>query len=322
MRVAITGVAGYVGSVLSAELLTRGHQVRGLDNLMRGGDALLGMYGNPAFCFHRGDVRDDATVEQIIADVDAVVHLAAIVGDPACARDPELACAVNQAASVRLAAAARDAGVGRFVFASTCSNYGKMGNGDGFVDEASPLQPLSVYAETKVAVERFLLESRWPSGFTPTVLRLATVYGLSYRPRFDLTVNEFSAELLKHGVLTVYGESFWRPYVHVRDVSRAILAVLAAPPERIRGEVFNVGATEENYQKRHLVEMIARRLPHARVEYVHKEEDPRDYRVRFDKIHQVLGFVPQRSVEFGIDEILGALRDGVVGDPFEPRFRN
>ena len=166
------------------------------------------------------------------------------------------------------------------------------------------------------------MESRWPSGFTPTVLRLATVYGLSYRPRFDLTVNEFSAELLKRGVLTVYGESFWRPYVHVRDVSRAILAVLEAPPERIRGEVFNVGATEENYQKRHLVEMIARRLPQARVEYVHKEEDPRDYRVRFDKIHQVLGFVPQRSVEFGIDEILGALRDGVVGDPFEPRFRN
>jgi nucleoside-diphosphate-sugar epimerase len=322
MRVAITGVAGYVGSVLSAELLARGHEIRGLDNLMRGGDALVGAYGNPAFCFQRGDVRDGDTVKRLVADVDAVVHLAAIVGDPACARDPELARAVNQTASVGIAEAARDLGVGRFVFASTCSNYGKMSNGDDFVDETSPLQPLSVYAETKVAVERFLLGTSWPSGFTPTVLRLATVYGLSYRPRFDLTVNEFSAELLKRGALTVYGESFWRPYVHVRDVSRAILAVLLAPPARIRGEVFNVGATEENYQKRHLVEMIARRVPDTRVEYVHREEDPRDYRVRFDKIRRVLGFVPQRSVAYGIDEILGALRDGVVRDPFDPRFRN
>ena len=322
MRVAITGVAGYVGSVLSAELVARGHEVRGLDNLMCGGDALLGLYGNPAFCFCRGDIRDDDTVTRAIAGVDAVVHLAAIVGDPACARDPALARAVNQAASLRLVETSIEMGVRRFVFASTCSNYGRMGDGDGFVDETSPLKPLSVYAETKVAVEGCLLETSWPSSFVPTVLRLATVYGLSYRPRFDLTVNEFSAELLKHGVLTVYGENFWRPYVHVRDVSLAILSVLEAPCELVRGEVFNVGSTEQNYQKRHLVETIVRRVPHSEVRYVPKEEDPRDYRVCFEKIRRVLGFVPQRSMEFGVDEILGALRDGIVADPFEPRFRN
>jgi nucleoside-diphosphate-sugar epimerase len=322
MRVAITGVAGYLGSVLSSELLARGHEVSGLDNLMRGGDALVGMYGNPAFSFCPGDIRDDDAVKRTITGADAVVHLAAIVGDPACARDPALAWAVNDTASLRLVEASLERRVPRFVFASTCSNYGKMGNGYRFVDETSPLKPLSVYAETKVAVERFLLERAWPPGFIATVLRLATLHGLSYRPRFDLTVNEFSAELLKRGMLTVYGERFWRPYVHVRDASRAIVSVLEAPPELVRAEVFNVGSTEENYQKGHLAKMIVQRVPHAQVRYVHKEEDPRDYRVCFDKIRRVLGFVPQRSVEFGIDEVLGALRDGVVGNPFEPRFRN
>ena len=322
MRVAITGVAGYVGSVVTSELLARGHEVRSLDSLMYGGDALLGIFSYPKFSFLRGDVRDVATVSAFIRDAEAVVHLAALVGDPACARVPDIARRVNHEASMALINAASGSGVERFVFISTCSNYGRMLDGDGFVDEQSPLHPLSVYAETKVAVERHLLDNRWPAHFAPTVLRLATVHGMSFRPRFDLTVNEFTAELFVHRNLTVYGEKFWRPYVHVRDVARAVAAALEAPVEVVRGEVFNVGSTAENFQKQQLVEKIIQRVPDARLQYVHQTDDPRDYRVRFDKIRAALNFTVEHSVETGIDEVLLALREGVVADPFQSRFRN
>jgi nucleoside-diphosphate-sugar epimerase len=322
MRIVVTGAAGYVGSVLTADLLADGHEVVGLDALLHGGDAMLGFINNPRFTFIRGDIRDADAIERAVSGADAVVHLAAIVGDPACKRDPELARAVNYDASMGLITAAERAGVTRFVFASTCSNYGKMSAGEESVDERSPLTPLSVYAETKVAVERHLLESAWRESFVPTVLRLSTVYGLSARPRFDLTVNEFAAELLLRRELTVFGEQFWRPYIHVRDVARGIRAVLAAPAETVRGEVFNLGRDDQNYQKQTLVELIQRRVPDTRITYVKQVNDPRDYKVRFGKIRSVLGFELQHTVESGIDEILAALRDGVIADTRNPRYAN
>lgn len=322
MKIAVTGSAGYVGSTLCTELLARGHQVVGVDSLMHGGEAMLGFIANPAFTFVRGDVRDAAVVERAVQGVDAVVHLAAIVGDPACKRDPDLSRAVNHDASMGLIAAAEKAGASRFVFASTCSNYGKMSEGEDSVDEKSPLTPLSIYAETKVAVEKHLLESKWRDTFSPTVLRLSTVYGLSARPRFDLTVNEFAAELLQKKELTVFGEQFWRPYIHVRDVARGVIAVLDARAETVGGEVFNLGREDQNYQKQTLVELIQKRLPDTKITYVKQVSDPRDYRVRFDKIRSVLGFELEHTVESGIDEILGALRDGVISDSHNPRYAN
>jgi nucleoside-diphosphate-sugar epimerase len=322
MHIVVTGGAGYVGSVLASELLAQGHHVVGVDSLMYGGGSLVGLAGHPAFEFRRGDLRDRSVAHEVVERADAVVHLAALVGEPACNRDPDLTRAVNLDASLQLVGAARAAGVARFIFASTCSNYGRMPDASGFVDETSPLQPLSVYAETKVAVERHLLESSWPEGFAPTVLRLATVFGLSFRPRFDLTVNEFAAEAVANRKLVVYGEQFWRPYVHVRDVARAIASVLSAPIEKVRGEVFNLGGTDENYTKKMLVELIQQRLPDTAVDYVKRDQDPRDYRVRFAKIERVLAFRPTISVARGLDEIIMAVRTGVIADFTRQDYRN
>jgi nucleoside-diphosphate-sugar epimerase len=261
-------------------------------------------------------------VRDALSGVDAVVHLAAIVGDPACAREPEKAKAINLEASLALIEAAKKAGVSRFVFASTCSNYGKMKDPDGYVDETSELSPVSLYAETKVAVERALLASTNGEGFIGTPLRFATVFGVSPRMRFDLTVNEFTMEMITKGKLVVFGEQFWRPYVHVADAGRAIIAVLEAPAEKVRDQVFNVGSTNQNYQKQQLVELIRPLAPHATVEYVKKTEDPRDYRVSFTRIRDGLGFETTRDVPDGIQEVARLVRSGIIENFGESRFRN
>ena len=320
-RVLVTGGAGYVGSTLVAELLARGKAVRVLDSLAVGnGSSVLPYWGREGFEFVRGDVRDAATRASALDDVDAVVHLAGIVGDPACSRDPDAAREVNlEATRALLADAGRRAE--RFVFASTCSNYGRLVDGDAFATEEWELRPVSLYAETKVAAELKVLAAARP-GFTPTCLRLATVYGVSPRMRFDLTVNEFTRDALLSGELVVYGEQFWRPYVHVRDASRALANVLDASPELVSGEVFNVGDSGQNFRKQDLVELLLERLPDTRVEFVARTEDPRDYRVSFEKIATALGFAITTSVPEGIDEVLALLRAGLVGDPFEAAYRN
>jgi nucleoside-diphosphate-sugar epimerase len=254
--------------------------------------------------------------------MDAVVHLAAIVGDPACSRAPEAARDVNQDASVRLLDEAANAGVRRFVFASTCSNYGKMADPDGYVDETAELRPVSLYAETKVAVERAILEPKAHDGTLATSLRFATLFGVSPRMRFDLTVNEFTMELLTKRSLVVFGEQFWRPYVHIKDAAAAILATLTASDDNVDGEVFNVGSTRFNYQKQQLVEMITPLVPGAAVEYVHRDEDPRDYRVSFAKIERKLGFAATHTVESGIREVAALVGAGIVSDYADPRYRN
>jgi nucleoside-diphosphate-sugar epimerase len=321
MRVLVTGGAGYVGSTLVPMLLAAGHRVRVLDALMHGGDSLLGVWSHPDFEFVRGDIRAADTVRGAVAGIDGVVHLAAIVGDPACARDMPLARAVNLDGSLQLLEAARAAGVARFIFASTCSNYGRMTDPLSYVDENSELAPVSLYAETKVAVERELLRDDG-SAMVTTPLRFATVFGVSPRMRFDLTVNEFTAELLTRGRLKVFGEQFWRPYVHVRDAARAVAAVLESPAEVVRRQVFNVGSTDENYQKQQLVELIRPHAPGAVVEYVPKAEDPRDYRVSFRRIAEALGFQIRHTVPQGIAEVAALVRNGAVADWTAPRFRN
>ncbi len=322
MRILVTGGAGYIGSTVVPRLLSRGHAVRVLDLLCHGGESLLPVWSHPAFELRRGDVRDPETVEAAVAGMDAVVHLAAIVGDPACARDPDVARSTNLDASLDLLRAARKAGVARFIFASTCSNYGRMSDPELLVDEESDLRPISLYAETKVAVEQELLAAAADNGLCATPLRLATVFGVSPRMRFDLTVNEFAMELAMQHRLVVFGERFWRPYVHVRDVARAIETVLEAPRDRVAGRVFNVGATEENYRKQEIVDLVRTEIPDADVEYVHRDEDPRDYRVSFTRINRELGFFPSRSVADGIHEVVQLVRTGVLEDIASPRYRN
>ena len=317
----VTGGAGYVGSLVVDELLARGAPVRVLDTLLHGSvPSLLGAWGRPGFEFVRGDVRDPQIRRVALAGVDSVVHLAAIVGDPACARRPELAQEVNLDATRALLADCERLGVRRMVFASTCSNYGKMPGGV-LATEEFELRPVSLYARTKVAAELDVL-ARGRNGLETCCLRFATVYGSSPRMRFDLTVNEFTRDLVLGEELVVFGEQFWRPYVHVRDAARAVGAVLEAPRDAVDGEVFNVGSTEENYRKLDIVELLQRRLPDARVRYVHKDEDPRDYRVAFEKIDVALGYRPRYTVGDGIDEVMALVRSGILEEPAAEVYRN
>jgi nucleoside-diphosphate-sugar epimerase len=292
-----------------------------LDNLCHGGKSLLGVWSHPRFEFRRGDVRGPEAREAL-RGIEAVVHLAAIVGDPACSRQPDLARAVNLQASLDLFRASQESGVQRFTFASTCSNYGKMKDPDQYLDENGELSPVSLYAETKVQVEQELLKPRPGKSICATPLRFATLFGVSPRMRFDLTVNEFPMEMLTKKRLVVFGEKFWRPYLHVRDAAAAIQAVLEAPADKVRDQVFNVGATEQNYQKQQLVDMIRPHVPDAVVDYVQKQEDPRDYRVSFEKIKRALNYGVTRSVEDGIREVLDVLRSGTVDDVGAPHYRN
>jgi nucleoside-diphosphate-sugar epimerase len=318
-HVLVTGGAGYVGSVVVDELLERGFRVRALDALLHGSvPSLLQSWGNPRFEFVKGDVRDAETRTRALEGVSAVVHLAAIVGDPACARQPEVAREVNLEGTRSLLTDAEHAGVERFLFASTCSNYGRMDNGD-LADETVELKPVSLYAETKVEAEGEVLGRQQ---LAPTCLRFATVYGTSPRMRFDLTVNEFTRDLEVLDELVVFGEQFWRPYVHVRDAASAIALVLEAPLDLVAGEVFNVGDTGENYRKLDLVEILRERFPNGKVDFVHKDEDPRDYRVSFEKFATRTGFKVERSVEDGIDEVLALVRSGLLDDPYHPVYRN
>ena len=318
----VTGGAGYVGSVVVEELLDRGPSVRVLDSLAHGsGPSLLTVWGHPRFRFVRGDVRDADARRRALEGVDAVLHLAAIVGDPACAREPELAREVNHGGTRALLDDAERAGVGRLIFASTCSNYGKMADSSVLATEEFDLSPVSLYAETKVAAELDVL-ARSDNGLPTCCLRLATVYGASPRMRFDLTVNEFTREITLDRDLVVFGEQFWRPYVHVRDAARAACTALEAPVEAIRGEVFNVGDTSENYRKLDIVELLRERVPSANVSFIHKDEDPRDYRVSFDKVRDRLGFTPDKTVADGIDEVMSLVRSGLLGDPYAPVYSN
>jgi nucleoside-diphosphate-sugar epimerase len=322
MKVLVTGAAGYIGSVLVRQLLSKGFQVRGFDNLSFGGDALYDVMLNPNFEFVKGDVRNNADVENALKTIDAVAHLAAIVGDPACKKFSDDAKSTNWDGSVALFEAAEKAGVKRFVFASTCSNYGQMDDPNSYVTETSKLNPVSLYAELKVKFEKYLTEQRKDSKMCSTALRFSTVYGFSPRIRFDLTVNEFTRNAAEKGEQEIWGAQFWRSYCHVDDLARAVVLVIESPEEKVRANVFNVGHTEENYSKGMLIEEICKQVPNVNVKYVDMAEDPRDYRVNSDKIKNELGFTITKKVPDGIREIYTLIKTGVIDDSYGPKYRN
>jgi nucleoside-diphosphate-sugar epimerase len=324
-KILVTGGAGYVGSGLLRELLKENYNVTCVDNLMFGGESLLDIWHNKNFNFIKCDINDWNAFSNVlkINKFDAIIHLAAIVGDPACQMNSELAIQTNWESTKWLLDKSIEIGIKKFIFASTCSNYGKMDDPESYVDEKSILAPVSLYAELKVKFENYMLtEIKKYNNFYPTSLRFSTVYGVSPRMRFDLTVNEFTKDLSLGKELTIFGEKFWRPYCHVKDFSNAFITILRAKNEKVAYNVFNVGDTSENYTKQMLVDEIIKIIPEAKIKYVEKNEDPRDYRVNSDKIKRELGFKITMRVSDGIEEVKRMIQEGVIVNPEDQRYYN
>lgn len=311
-RVLVVGGAGYVGNVLVRRLLAEGNEVTVFDRLLFDhGSALAGLVEDPRFTFVRGDICDEDALPGVVEGAQDVVLLAALVGDPIASKYPNLARRVNDGCK-RVAELADRSGAERLVFTSTCSNYG-LRESDEPADESSDLAPVSLYAELKVDFERFVLDRDW--SLCPTLLRIATAYGLSQRMRFDLTISEFTRTLAEGEELIVYDADTWRPYCHVEDISTAIITALSARDELVRGEVFNVGHSDENYTKRMVVDVVQDALGGAgRVSFEEGGRDPRNYRVSFERIRETLGFEPRHRVPGTVARLVAAIQDGLFAD--------
>jgi nucleoside-diphosphate-sugar epimerase len=315
--VLVIGGAGYIGSILVGELLKQGRSVRVLDSLVYGDGALREFIRNPNLELIVGDCRNLRTVSRAVSGTGSIVHLAAIVGDPACAQDARAAQEVNYAATRMLIEVAKGHEINQFLFASSCSVYGAS---DELMSETSPVRPISVYAQTKVDSEQALLQA-CTERFQPTILRFATVFGLSPRPRFDLVVNLLTAKACQGHPLTIFNGEQWRPFIHVRDVVDALLCVLNAPLVQVGGRIFNVGDDRLNYTLTQVAESILEVFPEASVQHA-PVSDFRNYRVSFDEIRTRLGFECARTLNDGILEIRNAFIAGWLLDYENYQYSN
>jgi nucleoside-diphosphate-sugar epimerase len=303
MRILLTGHDGYIGHVLTPMLLERGHEVTGLDSCLYEGCGFVTDKPLPVPVI-RKDVREVELGD--LRGFDAVAHLAGISNDPLGDLAPQTTYAINHEASVRLAWLAKQAGVPRFVFSSSCSNYGAAD--DSYLDENAGFNPVTPYAESKVWTERDVAPLADES-FSPTFLRSATAFGVSTRLRGDLVVNNLVGYAVTTGQVLIKSDGMpWRPLVHIEDISRAFVAVLEAPRELVHNESFNVGQTSENYRVREVAQMVAEVVPHAQVTYAgDASPDARNYRVNCDKIRKVLpSFQPRWTVREGVEEVYAA----------------
>jgi nucleoside-diphosphate-sugar epimerase len=321
-HVLVTGGAGYIGAALTGELLRRGIRVTVIDSLLFGGESLLAFGAHPLFHFVKGDVTEPRCLRDAlprgISAPQAVFHLAGIVGFPACqAVGKQAAWRYNVEATKNVFEQARGLGVARFVYASTYSNYSPSVDNSPLTEE-SPLNPQSLYAETKTAAEQFLLDQ---TGMAITIFRLATLYGLAPRPRFDLLVNQFVLDAYARRELLIYQRAYSRSFLHVRDAVNGLLLALNAPA---RTDVFNLGAESGNLTKDEIVALVIKRLPETVVTYKNLTfgGDARDLRVSFEKIRRELGFAPSFTVDDGVREVVHALRTGLIREPGHERYRN
>jgi nucleoside-diphosphate-sugar epimerase len=315
--VLVTGGAGYIGSRVVTRLLEAGRHARVFDSMMFGDRALTRHRGDPALEVVVGDVRDVAAFSAAVQGTDSVLHLAGLVGDPACGLDPALTQAVNIDSTRTLAELCSRHAVRRLVFASTCSVYGAAG--DEWLDETSPTAPVSLYAESNLESEQLFASLLAGTGVELATLRFATVFGVSERMRFDLVVNLLTARAIKRGALEVHGGAQWRPQVHVDDVATALL--LAADHPRAAGRTYNVGSDALNLRVEALAGLIAERFPGTLLT-VSDTVDARSYRVSFAHIADELGFVARHSVADGVDEIAGWLAAHPDANPDAALYSN
>lgn len=309
-HIVVTGGAGYVGSRIAAHLLATGYAVTVFDKLVYGAEALLPFHRHERFKLVRGDVRDREAVAAALAGIDAVVHFAAVVGEPACAVDPDQSWSINVDGSKTVLAAAGAAQTARLIFVSTCSNYGVAKPGE-IATEDSPLTPLSDYASAKVECEKLVLAAAPPPA--STVLRFGTICGLSGRMRFDLLVSEMAKKCSRGERIDIFSPDAWRPFLHIVDAARAIDHVLKSSSKQTASRVFNV--VGENLQKRGLAELARRHFPKIDIVVTDKSPDLRDYRADGSKITRELGFKPVHTVEEAFRETAQAVSDGVFRDP-------
>jgi nucleoside-diphosphate-sugar epimerase len=313
----VIGGAGYIGCWLVHRLLEEGHRVRILDNAVYGLDPIRDLLQHPRLEYQNGDCRNIQDVVKAMRGVSSVVHLAAIVGDPACEIDRKTTIEINYAATRMLVEIAKGNGVQRFLFASSCSVYGAT---EELMDENSTVNPVSLYGETKEASERTLLEGAG-DGFHPVLMRFATVFGLSNRPRFDLVVNLLTAKACQDGIFTIYNGMQWRPFVHVKDLAEAMILLLDAPLSVVSRQVFNIGNNRLNHTLSDVARVIQSVCPGTLLETV-ENADRRNYRVSFDKIEKRLGFRCRYNLEDGVREIKAALDSSQIPSYRNIRFNN
>lgn len=318
MKIVLTGGAGYIGSVLSRRLLDEGHELVVCDRLSFDPHAVLACLGARGYTFVRRDLLTSEPYDQIFSGADVVIHLAAIVGEHACRGREELAWRTNHDLAIRVSEECARLKVPRLLYFSTCSNYGVHASSEAREDDE--LHPIGPYAKAKVEAEKKLLSAK--SSTSITIFRSATVYGLSPRMRFDLLLNELVRDAYFRKELKIYGPDAWRPFVHVRDLSEAVVRYLSTGDEAVGGEVFNVGGPDGNKTKRALVELLSGPVGGFRVEYAEAKEDPRNYQVDFSKIRRTLGFRTMLTLEEGVTEITSAFRNAIFPDPFHPRYSN
>jgi len=317
--VLVTGGTGYLGSVLTRKLAAAGHPVVVVDNYLTSSPR-----AQASDIQHiEGDIRCVADWGSALRGIDTVVHLAAIVGDPASDLDHDLTWETNYLATVHLVEACRAAGVRRFVLASTCSNYGLSPDDRARIH--SPMHPRSLYAQTKIFAEHHVLSARCAT-FRTSILRFATLYGLSPRMRFDLAVNTMTAMAVQQHRVVVHGGSQWRPLLHVEDAAHALLLAIGAPAgsssQDAYNGIYNCGSDGENYQLRQVGQIIVDAVPGARLVVEHTNRDPRDYQVDFTSARLGLGARPQRTVRDGVAELAVALADGRFGPATDPGYSN
>jgi nucleoside-diphosphate-sugar epimerase len=292
--------------------LAAGYKVKVFDKLMFGRKSIEKLLQNHNFQFIQGDLLNIRELEKEIFDVDAVIHLAAIVGEAACVARQDLAIRTNYSGTIQVARLCKSYGIKRFIYTSTCSTYGKIEEENAMKEEASS-RPVDFYGETKIYAERELLRLM-DENFKPTILRLSTLYGISPRMRLDLVVNTFTKKAIKDKKIFVFGGNQWRPLIHVSDAARAIQLSLEAPLSIIGGQFMNVGDNRENYLILEVGKLIKECIPGTEIEFINDIKDNRSYQVNFDRIEKLLNFHREKTVKDGILEISQAIKEGRLRD--------
>jgi nucleoside-diphosphate-sugar epimerase len=320
-NVLIVGGAGYVGTTLTFHLLKNGHKVTVLDNFVYDNQfAVQSFLGDPNYTLIYGDLGNYNDLEKASKNVDEVVILGGLVGDPITKSYPEESNAINSVGVQACIDFFDNKEIDKLIMVSTCSNYGLIKENE-IADENFELNPLSLYAKAKVEAEKYLLSKKGKTKYTGVVLRFATAFGLSPRMRFDLSVSEFTRELYFGEELLVFDEHTWRPYCHVKDFSRLIELVFNAESDKVYFEVFNAGGDVNNYTKKMIVDAIQEQLPEAKIKYGANGSDPRNYRVSFNKVKTILGFEPKYTVKDGIIELVETMKSSIFKDSLTDKNR-